>query len=60
VWAINEGRQCARMVDRYLAGLPGEDERDHFSSGTSIVDHTRDGAAPPDQATWGSGAGITD
>jgi glutamate synthase (NADPH) small chain len=21
VWAINEGRQCARMVDRYLAGL---------------------------------------
>jgi glutamate synthase (NADPH/NADH) small chain len=21
VWAINEGRQCARMVDRYLEGL---------------------------------------
>jgi glutamate synthase (NADPH) small chain len=21
VWAVNEGRQCARMVDRYLAGL---------------------------------------
>jgi glutamate synthase (NADPH) small chain len=21
VWAINEGRQCARMVERYLAGL---------------------------------------
>jgi len=21
VWAINEGRQCARMVDKYLAGL---------------------------------------
>jgi glutamate synthase (NADPH) small chain len=21
VWAINEGRQCARMVDRYLTGL---------------------------------------
>ena len=20
MWAINEGRQCARMVDRYLAG----------------------------------------
>jgi glutamate synthase (NADPH/NADH) small chain len=60
VWAINEGRQCARMVERYLAGLPAEDERDEFSSGTSIVDHTRDGAAPPEQATWGSGAGITD
>jgi glutamate synthase (NADPH) small chain len=23
VWAINEGRQCARMVDRYLKGLDG-------------------------------------
>jgi glutamate synthase (NADPH) small chain len=22
VWAINEGRQCARMVDRYLSALP--------------------------------------
>jgi glutamate synthase (NADPH) small chain len=26
VWAINEGRQCARMVDRHLAGL--RDSRD--------------------------------
>jgi glutamate synthase (NADPH) small chain len=32
VWAINEGRQCARMVDRYLqrrraqlSGLPADD-----------------------------------
>jgi glutamate synthase (NADPH/NADH) small chain len=24
VWAINEGRQCARMVDRYLCGLEAE------------------------------------
>jgi len=24
VWAINEGRQCARMVDRYLKALDGE------------------------------------
>jgi glutamate synthase (NADPH/NADH) small chain len=24
VWAINEGRQCARMVDRYLAGRLNE------------------------------------
>lgn len=23
VWAINEGRQCARMVERYLQTLPG-------------------------------------
>jgi glutamate synthase (NADPH/NADH) small chain len=26
VWAINEGRQCARMVDRYLTGI-----EDHLS-----------------------------
>jgi glutamate synthase (NADPH/NADH) small chain len=26
VWAINEGRQCARMVDRYLASRRGERE----------------------------------
>ena len=25
VWAINEGRQCARMVDRYLARLPARE-----------------------------------
>jgi len=25
VWAINEGRQCARMVERHLAGLPPRD-----------------------------------
>jgi len=25
VWAINEGRQCARMVDRFLAGLGSEE-----------------------------------
>lgn len=24
VWAINEGRQCARMVERYLSGLDGD------------------------------------
>jgi glutamate synthase (NADPH/NADH) small chain len=28
VWAINEGRQCARMVDRYLARRRGA-EQDH-------------------------------
>jgi glutamate synthase (NADPH/NADH) small chain len=27
VWAINEGRQCARVVDGYLAGLPGDAPR---------------------------------
>jgi len=37
VWAINEGRQCARMVDRYLSGKP------------SAVDHR----APEDEALPG-------
>ena len=27
VWAINEGRQCARMVDRYLRELAARDPR---------------------------------
>ncbi len=27
VWAINEGRQCARMVERHLAGLRGDAAR---------------------------------
>ena len=27
VWAINEGRQCARMVDRYLGSLPSRQAR---------------------------------
>jgi glutamate synthase (NADPH/NADH) small chain len=26
VWAINEGRQCARMVDRYLESIPAQPE----------------------------------
>ena len=43
VWAINEGRQCARMVDRYLAG--------------SLADSPIGGAAvsalPEDQALAG-------
>jgi glutamate synthase (NADPH/NADH) small chain len=28
VWAINEGRQCARMVDRYLGTLDREEDGD--------------------------------
>ena len=33
VWAINEGRQCARMVDRYLASL---DERAAAAAAGSV------------------------
>ncbi len=42
VWAINEGRQCARMVDRYLSSL-----RDGSS------DAYADEALPEDQALAG-------
>ena len=43
VWAINEGRQCARMVDRYLRGLPERDPKLALSAGAS---RARTGAAP--------------
>jgi glutamate synthase (NADPH/NADH) small chain len=35
VWAINEGRQCARVVDRYLRHLPLRDPNAELSAGTS-------------------------
>jgi glutamate synthase (NADPH/NADH) small chain len=35
VWAINEGRQCARMVDRYLRDRPLRDPDAELSAGTS-------------------------
>jgi glutamate synthase (NADPH/NADH) small chain len=33
VWAINEGRQCARMVDRFLTGLDDHASRDDADEG---------------------------
>jgi glutamate synthase (NADPH/NADH) small chain len=50
VWAINEGRQAARMADRYLLGLP-EIDRDEI-----VVDQP----GAPDRASFGTGQGITD
>ena len=44
VWAINEGRQCARMVDRYLGTL---EERDLIHAGN--VEPADDGPAGPPQ-----------
>jgi glutamate synthase (NADPH) small chain len=41
VWAINEGRQCARMVDRYLCELPGAD--------APALEDDADGASGPPQ-----------
>ena len=61
VWAINEGRQCARVADRYLTGLPPRDPRADMSAGTSLRAGSKDlGADPPDKASFGSGHGITD
>jgi glutamate synthase (NADPH) small chain len=51
VWAINEGRQCARMVDRYLRDLPLGDPAMDLSAGTSQRAGSPDlGADPPQQA----------
>ena len=59
VWAINEGRQCARMVDRYLRDLPERDPREALSVGTSQRAGSEAlGADPPRQAGFGSGQGI--
>src|SRR3954464_4752622 len=60
VWAINEGRQCARMVDRYLRDLPPRDPREDESAGTSERFGSSElGADPPQQATYGAGHGVT-
>jgi len=58
VWAINEGRQCARMADRFLAGLPEVDPRAALSAGASERFGSPDmGANPPQRATYGDGRG---
>jgi glutamate synthase (NADPH) small chain len=66
VWAINEGRQCARVVDRYLAGLrdgaPGEERgalgesapEDQALAGHADADSGPEG--PPLHVTPGIGA----
>ncbi|HEX2102445.1 MAG TPA: glutamate synthase subunit beta [Solirubrobacteraceae bacterium] len=46
VWAINEGRQCARMVDRRLKALDGEERRPTVLVGAGDAD---DGAEGPPQ-----------
>ena len=52
VWAINEGRQCARMVDRYLARPPEHD--DEGLAGHSDADAGPDG--PPQHVGPGIGS----
>jgi glutamate synthase (NADPH) small chain len=54
VWAINEGRQCARVVDRYLRERPLGDPNAELSAGTSQRAGSPDlGADPPQRATPG-------
>jgi glutamate synthase (NADPH/NADH) small chain len=48
VWAINEGRQCARMVERYLAGLGGG-EAQHEDDGLSGHADADEGPEGPPQ-----------
>jgi len=65
VWAINEGRQCARMVDRYLSArrngaAPGlEQPEDAGLSGHADADEGPDGPPPRSQGPGGwTGPGI--
>jgi len=58
VWAINEGRQCARMVERYLAGLEPVDPRELLSVGASErFGSDGMGADPPQKASYAAGTG---
>jgi glutamate synthase (NADPH/NADH) small chain len=63
VWAINEGRQCARMVDRYLAGKrngsPGVQPTSALPEDEALAGHADadDGPeGPPPHAAPGIGA----
>jgi glutamate synthase (NADPH/NADH) small chain len=51
VWAINEGRQCARMVDRHLKALDGEERRPTVLVGAGDADEGPEG--PPSLAAPG-------
>jgi glutamate synthase (NADPH) small chain len=55
VWAINEGRQCARMVDRHLAGLDTTPARDQGLAGHADADEGPEG--PPQHVSPGVPAG---
>jgi glutamate synthase (NADPH) small chain len=54
VWAINEGRQCARMVDRYLAPRAEGQPEDGALAGHADADSGPEG--PPQHVGPGIGA----
>ena len=53
VWAINEGRQCARMVDRYLAGLRADPALSAATNGSVPQDAGLAGHADADEGPEG-------
>jgi glutamate synthase (NADPH) small chain len=53
VWAINEGRQCARMVDRYLAGLRADPALTSSANGSAPEDGGLAGHADADEGPEG-------
>jgi glutamate synthase (NADPH) small chain len=53
VWAINEGRQCARMVDRYLAGLLADPPIGGSLNGSLPADEGLAGHADADEGPEG-------
>jgi glutamate synthase (NADPH) small chain len=53
VWAINEGRQCARMVDRYLTGLEARGSERTSSTELSARDEGLIGHADADEGPEG-------
>jgi glutamate synthase (NADPH) small chain len=59
VWAINEGRQCARMVDRYLAASRGGEQHAGLMEDDGLAGHgDADGGpeGPPQHVGPGIGA----
>ena len=57
VWAINEGRQCARMVDRYLDELDGRrDDPEEVRSG-NVMPADEGPEGPPLHASGAMPAG---
>jgi glutamate synthase (NADPH) small chain len=57
VWAINEGRQCARMVDRYLAGKRATEDDFAGAEDDGIAGHA-DADEGPDGPPQHVGPGI--
>ncbi len=55
VWAINEGRQCARMVDRHLTGARNGAPEDEAIAGHADADEGSEG--PPEHVGPGVPAG---